>query len=261
MKRYLVAICVLSVALVGCAKGGTKRAVRITGERTRAASELAQRLRDFESATAKIKALVSLSIDSEERNLRSEAAVLIERPDRIRVDVMDSLADVWAQAGSDGDTAWLYVPGKNKLYEGRATAGNMSRLVSFYLKPSDLIALVAGSPPMAEGEELEEVGAGKERHFVFVQSGLRCWLDKGVKGRVSRCEKVSDNGGLDYEISFADYRAEGGATFPHSVDAKFPGRGASLSIRYREVEVGGLMDPESFDPPKVRGVSTHRYKR
>jgi len=263
MKLKTVSICivVLAVTLSACAKGPAKSAARMEGRPTEAAARIATELRGFEEATSHIKALASLSVDSEERNIRSDAAIVIERPNRIRIDVIDSVADVWAQAGSDGDTLWLYVPGKKKLYEGRANAGNMSRLASFYLEPEDMISLVAGSPPISNGEELTEAGTGRQRHFLFSQSGLRCWLDKREKGRVSRCEKPAEGGGIDYEISFADYRKVGDARFPYSIDAKFPGRGAKLSIRYRDVESGGAADPASFMPPRVRGVSTHRYKR
>lgn len=250
----------LVLVLTACAREAPRTALHEEGRRSRASTALERRLKNFEAATGSLKALAWLRIDSPERTINSDAAVVVERPDRIRVDVIDSLADVWASAGSDGQTMWLYVPGKRKLYEGRATEAGISRLASFGLSPSHLISLLAGTPPVAADEGIEEAGSGRDRHFIFASGGLRCWLENGERGRVSRCEKPSD-GGVDYEISFSDYRRAGAVEFPHSIEARFPSRDSSLSIRYREVETGGRIDPASFDPPRARAARTHRYRR
>ena len=128
-KRAILLAVVLALC-AGCAKARPPAVARERGERTRAAAALERRVRGIIGATSSLKALAWMEIDSGEEGWRTDAAVVIARPGRLRVDAMDALADVWASAGSDGRSMWLYVPGKRKLYEGRATPRNVASCVS-----------------------------------------------------------------------------------------------------------------------------------
>ena len=253
-------VCVLALT-VGCAKERL-RAARAQGQRTKAAEALERRIAKFTEATSHMKGLAWMHIDSGERDWRTDAAVIVARPLRIRVDAMDALADVWAKAGSDGSTMWLYIPGKRKLYEGRASPRNIRRLASFELEPRDLVSVIAGSPMVAGPPGVLESGKGSERRFIMPGSGLYCRLAKGGSGPISSCVRPSaEGGGIDYEITFGDYRRVGSVSFPHSIEVRFPESGAGLLVKYSDVGLGGEIDPKAFEPPRSRALKTHRYSR
>jgi outer membrane lipoprotein-sorting protein len=250
---------VAAAGLCGCAKAPPKAAVHPEGRRTQQAIELEKRIGALREATGSVSALAHVELVTEEDDWRTDAALVMARPDRIRVDAMDALADVWAQAGSDGETIWLYVPGKRKLYEGRATARTMRRLASFEWEPSDAVSVIAGTPPVGDGPAFVQVGQGRDSYFLDERSGVMLWTEKGKGSRVARCIRPSGQGtGNDYEIKFSDYRRVRGVDFPHSIEATFPGRMARLVVRYRDVSLGAEIDPSSFRVPSRRAAKSVR---
>lgn len=254
MRIRILPILLLALMLGACAKQSPRTAAESAdGRATPEAAQLTQRIAALRDATSKLTGLVWVQLVTSEEDRRTDAALAIERPDRIRVDAMDNLADVWAQAGSDGQTGWLFLPGKEKLYEGRATARTLKRLVDFNWEPWELISFVAGTPPLAEDSQILQVGQGQ---FLAPQSRLQLFLDGG-KGRVVRCVRPAAEGeGIDYEVRFSDYRRAGKVEFPHRMEAVFPARGARLVVEYRDVHLGNGAGPSAFLSPAERAGKT-----
>lgn len=246
--------------LVGCAKPVPKVAKPTEGRRTRLAAQLESGVMKFREATQTVKGLAWVELDTSDEDWKTEAAIAVRRPDMLRVDVMDSLADVWAKIGSDGRSVWLYVPGKRKLYKGRASSRNMRRLTSFDSEPGDLVSLITGMPPLPVDAELVQVGRSGNRHFVDRVSGVHVWMEKGRKRRIARCARYSEDGMADYDIAFSDYRRSGGVDYPYAIDASFPRNGARLRLEYRDVILGGDVPDDAFAPPARRTGKTVRLK-
>jgi hypothetical protein len=245
----------LAMSIGGCARAPARTARAVEGRRTPDAAALEARLTKLRDATPSLKGLAWVELITADEDRRTEAAIVVERPDRIRIDAMDALADVWAQAGSDGKSLWLYLPGRQKLYEGHASPRTLHRLAEFDWEPADLVSIVAGLPPLPAAPELVQVGAGRDARFVVPESGVELHPEGG-KHRTLRCTRVSEDGtGRDYEIIFSDYRRAGGAEFPHRIEASFPSRNARILVEYHDVQVGAAVDPSVFPSPKGRGTT------
>jgi len=249
--------------LAGCAKPAPKVARYPEGVRTRLAVSVERDIERMGDAARTLRGLAWVELDTASRDWQTDAAVVVVRPDMLRVDVMDSLADVWAQIGSDGRDMWLYVPGKRKLYKGRASSRNMKRLASFDIEPADLISLFAGLPPLPAGANLVQIGNAADRHLLNPASGVHLWVEEGKKRRIARCVRYSDDGeSVDFEVAFSGYRRVGGLEYPHSIDASFPPSGARLRLEYREVALGGDVQQGIFSPPaRRRGKTVDLSKR
>lgn len=263
MRRKLpsIVLCVSIAILAGCAKPAPKVAKLPEGRRTRLAIAVEKDLSRLREATYTARGLAWAELKTTGDDWKTEAAIVIHRPANLRVDVMDSLADVWAQMGSDGRDLWLYIPGKGKLYRGRATSRNMRKLASFDWTPGDFVSILAGTPPVSEELQIVEVRGGSERHLVDLKSGLHLWVEKGRKRRVLRCVRYSAKGnGIDYEIDFSAYARVGGVEFPHIIEARFPSKGARFKVEYRDVVLGGDVAESIFMPPKRRRGRTVRLK-
>lgn len=252
MTKRLTLLTLCLVLITSCAKEPSKAAKRPEGARTKFASQVQEDLEKFQAATGTLRGLAWVELKTVEEDWRTDAAIVVERPAKLRIDVMDTLADVWAKIGSDGKSMWLYVPGKGKLYKGRASSRNMRRLASFETKPADLISFLAGSPPISGGAELLQVGGGRDRHLVDGSSGLSIWVEKGRHRRVSRCVQYGSEDKIDYEIRFSGYRKVGGVDYPHLIEASFPASGARLRLEYKEVSFGGDVSEDIFSPPVRR---------
>ena len=256
----LTALILFVVVSAGCAKPVPKVAKPAEGRRTRLAAQIEEGVEKFRGATHTVRGLAWVDLDTADEDWKTEAAIAVRRPDLLRIDVMDSLADVWAKIGSDGKDMWLYVPGKGKLYKGRASSRNMRRLTSFDSEPGDLVSLISGMPPLPENAELVQVGGAGDRHFVDRVSGVHVWIEKGRKRRISRCARYSQDGATDYEIVFSDYRRTRGVDYPYAIDASFPRNGARLRLEYKDVVLGGDVPDDTFAPPARRKGKTVRLK-
>lgn len=239
--------------LAACAKPAPKVAKYPEGTRTKLAVSVEKDLARAREATHTMKGLAWVELDTESDDWQTEAAVVVSLPDRLRIDVMDSLADVWAQIGSDGRNMWLYVPGKRKLYKGRASSRNMRRLASFDFEPGNLVSLFAGLPPLPEDMDLVQVRDKAGRHLVDLKSGIHLWVGKGRKRTISRCVRYSKDGkSIDFEIDFSSYRRTSGVEYPHAMSAVFPQARARLKLEYKEVVLGGDVEEGIFAPPSRR---------
>ncbi|MFH1831070.1 MAG: DUF4292 domain-containing protein [Pseudomonadota bacterium] len=252
--RMLAAVLLFGTLVAGCAKAPPKEARMPEGRRTKLSIALEREQLKIKETTSTLRGLAWVELRTPEEDWRTEAAVVIERPDRIRMDAMDSLADVWAKLGTDGKDLWLYIPGKRKLYKGRVSSRNMKRLLSFEWEPWEFISLIAGALPIANEPEVMQVGAARNAYFIDRASRLHMWTEKGKSMHVVRCvryAKGSDD--VDYEILFSDYRHKGGVSFPHVIEAVFPQQGARLRVEYRDLKLGEEVADEIFAPPKRRG--------
>lgn len=244
------------VFFLGCAKQSSHLAISLGGVGTVKSRVLKNNIKLYFEKTKTVKALAFLFFSDGEEERQSDAALIISRPDSIRVDMMDSLADVWASTGSNGEKMWLFIPNRSKLYSGRASKKNLHRLANFDWELSELVSVMAGSPPIIEDSELLQVGAQRDGHFVEKDGSLHIWAD--VKnGRVGKCARYSDGGSkIEYSVDFSDYRNVNGTLFPYRVEAIFPNRGAKIIILYNDVTLNQEVNSGLFVSPKG-GYSKH----
>lgn len=251
--RYIAVAVAIAAATAGCAREPCRTcAVAPLGKRTAKAIALERYIDRMRDATRSVKALVWLKLANGDEERRTEAALVVARPSSVRVDAMDALADVWATGGSDGENLWFYLPGKDKLYSGRATKGNLNRLARFEWTVPELVSLLAGTPPMDEAASLFQTGGRRDRHFKVWGQNLHLWTDRGGE-LVERCVRYGrDGASIDYIVEFASYRhaTGGGLKFPHFIRATFPSRRAMMVVEYRDVSLGDEIDDSVFAAPE-----------
>lgn len=213
--------------------------------------------RDIKETDARIRTLRGLAeavlIDSEDAR-QTDLAIVISRPNRIRADAVDTLADVWAAAGTDGKRMWLWLPQKGKLYRGAATSKNLKRLAAFDWDIPELVSIIAGLIPDARRVELDEVEGGKKGHFAVRGRPIHIWTDPKTR-RITKIVrfKPDGDGGRDiqYEVEFTDYRTVGDGEFPYSIGVTFPEKPCSFHLRYKQVEFNASVDASLFKPEEV----------
>ena len=257
MKRAITTILLILIAAglaTGCAKIPPRVALPREGGRvTQASQRITAHIEAHRRATASVRALAFLLIGDADEERQTEAAVAVVRPDKIRVDAMDQLADVWAQAGSDGQVMWLHLTAKQRLYSGKASIQNLHRVAKFDFEVWELADILAGSPPVKPDVLITEVGRGKDAFFLAAEKNLSIWSDD-KQSRISKVVRMGvDGASVEYSIVYGDYQKVSGHWFPHRIEARFPSRGARAVIQYKSVELGSEQDPQTFLPPKRGG--------
>ncbi len=168
-----------------------------------------------------------------------------ERPGRLRVESHDFFGNVLSVLAVDGPDLALYDARERTFYRGAATAENVGRLVPVPLPPADLVALLCGSAPLLDGEPVDASPVDGALRLTLRRGEALQRVDVGAGGAVVRA-RSSRGGVVGLEVELSGHRDRGGALLPAEVVARAPGAGLALTLRWREVEVNGALDPALF---------------
>lgn len=177
-------------------------------------------------------------------------AVLVERPDAVRVDVLSPFGLAVA-LGTDGERLWIYPPRERVRYEGAVTPENLTRFLGAAVGVRDLVDVLLGFPPHrspAGRATFVPLPDGRGRVVVPVDGGEQRLDFAGRPPQVERADEIRD-GRLVLRIDFGDYR-DG---FPHVMDLR-SADGPAASLRYVALETNVRIDPSVFAPPPATRV-------
>lgn len=187
--------------------------------------------------------------------------VVAERPDRLRLDVVDFFGNPVASLVADGGRFALLDLRQRVFLRGAATPENLARLLPLAIPVEELVALLCGAVPIAGGRPVSvEAGDGVARLTVEAADRTQR-LDVGAGGAVH----ASRVGGLPgtaappgrYDVTFDRFEERGGRPFPGRVHLDAPGAQVSLELAWKQIEVNGVLPGGSFDlspPPGARVV-------
>lgn len=258
-RHKIIATVLVLLFVTACARDHARTArADFDGKRTNGAIVLENIVKQYREKTSSIKALAWVLLGSDEEERQTDAALVIMRPDHIRADAMDPLADVWARAGTDGKTMWLYLPSKSKLYSGRASTANLNRLTKFDFELSELLNILMGSPPTL-GDAGYLQSARDRNHFVVEGTNIHIWTDGKRVIKVVRFG--ADDSQVEYTVEFGDFRRVQNIDFPFRVEALIPGRGARIVVVYKDVDFAGAADPSLFSLPDLNRAKMHKLDR
>lgn len=262
---FLVFILILTSA---CAKKPA-RVASVEGVRNARAILLERSLKEADSRIKSVRGMGKALLVNRDGERKTDIVILVERPQRIRVDAMDNIADVWAAAGTDGLRLWLWLPQKGKLYRGNVTAGNLRKLADFDWELSDITSIVTGVVPDAANAELVEINR-RDRHYRLGYKPLHIFVDKKerhpvrlvqYKPQSSGTDAGEEEGEVQYEVLFSDWRKAGNIEYPGRIEVFFPGRSSRLSIEYKDLEFNAEVDSSLFKPETVwRATKTIEMK-
>jgi hypothetical protein len=235
---WLVAV----LAAAGCAGRGPRVA------RPSTAVELLDALAARRAAVTTLRARAHLK--SGVSGLWVREAVVVRRPDEIRIDVLSPFGLALA-IGVAGDRLWAYPPARATRYEGDASPENLVRFLGAPVAVPDVVDLLLGVPPArapAAPPVVSTTPDGEYRVTVPLASGTQTLWFAGHGGLVRRAEETRDDRAV-LRVAFDDYR-EG---FPRVVDVSSED-GPSARLVYDTVEPNAPVDPAVFAPPPAPRV-------
>jgi hypothetical protein len=210
----------------------------------------------FERLAAHRQAVTSLRARARLRSglsgLWVREAVLVRRPDQVRIDVLSPFGLALA-LGVQGALLWAYPPAEATLYEGTATPENMNRFLGAPVAVPDIVDVLLGGPPARRPVgplALAWTDEGEYRLVVPIAGGeQRVWFS----GRTLAVLRAEEGRGdeVALRIAFDDYDDDG---FPRSIEVEVPPSGANARLRFDDVEPNLAIDPALFAPPPAPRV-------
>ena len=242
MKRFGCLLFLLLLA--ACA-----RAPRHVWTEPPTADALLQRVAETTGQVSSLDAAAKVSLTTGGKFVSSQQFLLVEKPDRLRVDALTGFGQLVLQLATDGQQLSVFtnttVPGH--FYQGPATAENLIRFTRIPLAAKDMVRLLLYDPPVI----------GADRRQVFAKDELL----------VLRLE----NSELQQEILFnqqlelvgSSYSSEGEVIlevlydnileekrFPQTVRFDVAAETTQATIKFRELQVNVEIPPERFQLQK-----------
>ena len=182
--------------------------------------------------------------------LWTRQALVVDRPDRIRVDVLTPMGLALA-LGTGNARLWAYQPSERVRYEGGATPQNLVRLLGAPLALGDVVDILLGVPPARVPKGPPSVAATPDGHQLtlpLADGVQRIWFDPRTLDVVRAEEERRD--GVVMRLTFGDHH-DG---FPHVLDVESPQRGAPVRLQYDTVELNPQVAAALFAPPPAERV-------
>jgi outer membrane lipoprotein-sorting protein len=139
MRRWLL----LLLLLGGCARLEVPATPAVP-----AAEVLLERLHVIAAAYDSLDCVAQVSLKHEGHYYPNRQFILLEKPDRIRTDVLTGFGQLMLQLASDGTELSVLLNSPPRYLIGPASFANLSRFVRIPLQAQDLISLLLYSPPL-----------------------------------------------------------------------------------------------------------------
>jgi hypothetical protein len=166
--------------------------------------------------------------------------LVMERPARLRVEVLGLMNQRLAVLAIDGERYDLYRSESGAVESGEIRPSVLWEVAGVPLTPEEAVRVLLGTPPM----ELigQQITAAVERADASLHFELRgsepYWraLEFDAAGLLARYEVHGPEGAV-FEVRYEDYRDVAGTRFAHQVELDFPSSEAHAEVSFRAVEL------------------------
>jgi hypothetical protein len=199
-----------------------------------------------------LRAGARVSIEGQRRAAFARQLMLLERPARLRLEVMGVLGQRVAVLATDGSHYDLYRAEKPGLESGAVHPGILFEVAGLALTPEEAVRLALGAP-LAPGEGGASAAGGSELAEGVVRvelrgpsDGLRRTLEFGPGGELRRYAAHDPAGALVLDARYGDYRDVAGTPFAHEIEIELPAAESRAEIRFQWVELNPVLGDELF---------------
>jgi hypothetical protein len=250
-RRSWARACLLSLALaLACAAPRGPRPVPLASGDPRPAALLEGLARAGEARHA-LRAVARLAVDGPAGGGRAKQILLVERPARLRVEILGLLDQRVAVLTTDGAEYRLYRREDGSLTGGAVHDALLWEVAGLAVTPGDAVRLLLGAPAPPEGARL---AGGAQLADGRVRLDLRAPERPGTTrvefdpaGRLVAWSQLDPDETPLQEARFADYRPLGDDAFPYEVELVDHASGAAAKVRYQSVELNPALDPSLFE--------------
>lgn len=260
LRKYALILFLLAVLHFGCAARRrlppAPEALPPTSVKT-VEDAKALLLRNYGKAdSVKAGGHLQLKLFEEERWRPASFALMLQRPDRVRVRAYRPLSPTMFELVSDGQTCWLFIPPEQTAYLSEDCeaiyGGNENIAVSAGAIVAAIVVIsdvdtFASLPAHLYAEAdilrlalIDKTGAHRE-----------IWMDPRT-GLATRQTVAAADETLEADIEYRKHSSDGEAAIPTEIQVNLPRLRASMLLRIDDFQVDAKIPPNAFDfsPPE-----------
>jgi hypothetical protein len=195
--------------------------------------------------------LAKVSYSGSEGRAAFEEAVLVQRPDRLRLETLSSLGAILVVT-ADGKEIVGFQPREGLFYRGRSTKQNIFRYTHMPLEVAELTSLLMGLPLSGSGEPWLEAGNALQKKLR--NGGREVAEFNSSFAAPAKWERISADGKVVLRAAFSDFVPTPAGSFPLKISLETPAQRTRLEIRYQEPELNVDLPLPLFVQEKPAGV-------
>lgn len=218
------------------------------------AGQLIESINQRRAQFRSLRALARINYTGPEGKHGFDEAVLIQRPDRLRLETLSLLGAILIVTANEKEIVG-YHPREGVLVRGQSSKANLLRYTQIPLELDEITALLSGLPPVQESAAWRQEG----NSLIFAPSGqIKDSLAfESVWPVPTRWQRFNGDGAVELTGHFSDYITTSAGLFPASIVLEAPLQKKKLEIRFKEPELnaaieGGLFYQEK--PPHVQEI-------
>jgi len=243
----------LLVALFGCTTVTPPKAPKLPvpqWESSKLLESLGQRSERFRS----LRALAQVDYDGQEGKHGFQEAVIVQRPDRLRLETLSLLGAILIFTANDRQIIG-YHPRDGVFVHGQPTPDNLRRYTQIPLELQEVTMLLMGLPPVDPSATWKQEG---NTLILFANDRQREVLTFESQQPVpTKWQRFNDEGKVEFSAEFSDYIDSAPGLFPQGIDLEAHLQNKKLRIRYKEPEFNAMIPAELFSqqiPAHVKEV-------
>lgn len=208
-------------------------------------------------AVRSLRALAHLRYRDVNESNSSRQAIIVARPDRLRVEVMSLFGSVFVLTADQGALAAYK---DNTVYRGEASPENLQRYIRVGLPVNELVDIVLGTPPPRQGQHAQvsfDPQVGAVRLWQDLAHGALVVWFSDAELPVAAEERGVD-GQTQWRATFDAYEQRDGCPVATRVGIELPQWHRSLQMTLEDVDLNPVLDRSVFalqTPPGSKVVS------
>lgn len=180
----------------------------------------------------------------------------VERPGRLRVEVLGLFDQVAALVVTRDETYQFYDVRSGRLEEGRADPEILWRVARIDLSPEEAVGLLLGAPVIEPGLFLADARGYKDgRVAIARRDGRGVVRERYVfdsRGLLLEVQRLGSRGRIIFTAHYSDYRSltgpEGSAeNFPFDLKMEFPRVEAKAKLVFKQVDLSASLPNSLFE--------------
>jgi hypothetical protein len=193
-----------------------------------------------------VRALAQVNYAGPEGKHGFQEVVLIQRPDRLRLETLSYLGAILIVTANDKEIIG-YHPREGVFVRGARTKENMLRYTQIPLELDEITSLLIGLPPVdaanpeQEGNTLVFSADGQKRDRVTFES---------QQPVPTRWERFNGGGAIEMSAQFSDYISTPAGWFPLKISIEARAQKKKVEIRYQEPDLNGKISADLFTQQK-----------
>lgn len=211
------------------------------------AAELCARLQARRERLHSLRALVRLRYSDPEESHSSRQALIVERPSRVRVEVLSLLGTAFLLT-ADGTQLTVYAPNERTVYRGTASPENLWRYTRLWMPVGDLVDIVLATPPVAaetaSGVSFEpQSGEIRLQHRAEEGDAAVGFSEEGLPVSVQRRGR---NGSVLWNARYGAYETHAGLPIATEIALELPQFSRTIDLSLGEIEINPALDARLF---------------